>query len=99
MERTTMSKIRRYGAHAAPRTNGAPSEKAVIKTAKPNQTTQSTGRLVSLDALRGFNMFWIIGGAELFAAVAKYINHPWLNAVSQNLTEHVEWQGFHFHDM
>jgi predicted acyltransferase len=56
-------------------------------------------RLESVDALRGFNMFWIIGGADLFAAVAKAINHGWLNAISDNLTEHVEWEGFHFHDM
>jgi predicted acyltransferase len=57
------------------------------------------GRLASLDALRGFNMFWIMGGAELFAAVAKYCNFAWLNPISGNLTEHVSWEGFHYHDM
>jgi predicted acyltransferase len=52
-----------------------------------------------VDALRGFNMFWIIGGAELFAEIAKVAHLGWLTAISDNLTEHVEWEGFHFHDM
>lgn len=59
----------------------------------------SGGRLESIDALRGFNMFWIMGGAELFASTAAWLNIPWLLVVSDNLTEHVEWEGFHFHDM
>jgi len=70
--------------------------------AAPEQSTPrsaGTGRLESVDALRGFNMFWIIGGADLFAAIAKAVNVGWLNAISDNLTEHVEWVGFHFHDM
>jgi len=58
-----------------------------------------TGRLASLDTLRGFNMFWIMGGAELFAAVSKYLNFGWLNPINDNLTEHVKWEGFHYHDM
>ncbi len=56
-------------------------------------------RLASLDALRGFDMFWIIGGAGIMGALAKLVNQPWLTTVSDNLTEHVEWEGFHFHDM
>src|SRR5438067_8036552 len=58
-----------------------------------------TGRLLSLDVLRGFNMFWIIGGADLLSEIAKYVKQPWLDPISQNLTEHVRWEGFHFHDM
>jgi predicted acyltransferase len=57
------------------------------------------GRLHSIDALRGFNMFWIIGGAELFAAVARACHWQWLDVVSDNLTEHATWEGCHFHDM
>lgn len=59
----------------------------------------ASSRLESLDALRGFNMFWIIGGAELLAAIARAVNAGWLTAISDNFTEHVEWEGFHFHDM
>jgi predicted acyltransferase len=58
-----------------------------------------SARLESVDALRGFNMFWIIGGAELLAAIAGAARLGWLNAISANLTQHVEWEGFHFHDM
>lgn len=66
-----------------------------------HRTPRSAGaaRLESIDALRGFNMFWIIGGAELLEAVAKLANVGWLTALSENFTEHVEWEGFHFHDM
>lgn len=65
----------------------------------PAEPPQARGRLASLDALRGFNMFWIVGGAELFAALAKRLDFAWLNPISDNLTEHVKWEGFHFHDM
>src|SRR5712692_2260374 len=56
-------------------------------------------RLQSLDALRGFNMFWIIGGAELFAETAKRINNTYVTAVTDNLSKHVKWEGIHWHDM
>ena len=38
---------------------------------------QKLPRLLSLDALRGFDMFWIIGGDELIKAIAK-VNHSQL---------------------
>jgi predicted acyltransferase len=56
-------------------------------------------RLESLDALRGFNMFWIIGGAELVSAALNATGVSWLRPVSVNLSEHAAWQGFHFYDM
>lgn len=57
-------------------------------------------RLVSLDALRGFDMFWIIGGEGLVLALAKYfeLSDQWLKNLSLQLT-HVEWDGFHFYDL
>jgi predicted acyltransferase len=68
-------------------------------TARSKRKGAGSARLESVDALRGFNMFWIIGGAELLAAIAEAARLGWLNVVSANLTEHVEWEGFHFHDM
>jgi len=68
-------------------------------SATPRGESRSAGRLESVDALRGFNMFWIIGGADLLGAIAQAVNVGWLNAISNNFTEHVEWEGFHFHDM
>jgi predicted acyltransferase len=68
-------------------------------TARSERKGAGSARLESVDALRGSNMFWIIGGADLFAAIAGAAHRGWLNAVSANLTEHVKWEGFHFYDM
>lgn len=55
-------------------------------------------RLVSLDALRGFDMFWIIGGSILVQRLAQAGGWPWLARLSDQM-EHVEWEGFHFIDL
>ncbi len=55
-------------------------------------------RLHSLDALRGFDMFWIMGGGEIFAALAALTGWPILQWWASEL-EHVPWHGFHFEDM
>ena len=44
-------------------------------------------------------MFWIIGGADLVSAIAEKIHNPAIRKVTDNLTQHVEWDGFHFHDL
>jgi predicted acyltransferase len=54
-------------------------------------------RLMSLDALRGFDMFWIIGGAVIFKGLAKSLGGPF-DAISSQL-EHVPWEGLHFYDL
>jgi hypothetical protein len=38
-------------------------------------------RLVSLDALRGFDMFWIMGGENIFALSQLSPAGPFLNGV------------------
>jgi predicted acyltransferase len=58
----------------------------------------SQGRLVSLDALRGFDMFWIAGGEWLVAALAAYTGWPFFHWAHIQM-EHVAWNGFHFYDM
>lgn len=55
-------------------------------------------RLRSLDALRGFDMLWIIGGGELAIALAKVTNWRWLEWFAEQ-QEHVKWDGFHFEDL
>jgi predicted acyltransferase len=55
-------------------------------------------RLLSLDALRGFDMFWIIGGEEIFAALAKVTDHPLAHWWSHQL-HHVAWAGFQALDL
>jgi predicted acyltransferase len=56
-----------------------------------------SGRLISLDALRGFDMFWIIGGSAVITGLAKALGGP-LNAIVPQF-EHVPWQGLHFFDL
>lgn len=55
-------------------------------------------RLVSLDALRGFDMFIILGVEELAAALAKAHDAPWTRFLHHHL-DHAPWEGFHFLDL
>ena len=56
------------------------------------------GRLLSLDALRGFDMFWIIGGQEIIKGLAQVFPGKLSNMAVGQL-EHVPWQGLHFYDV
>lgn len=55
-------------------------------------------RLHSLDALRGFDMFWIMGGESIFVGLATITGWPILQWWAGQLT-HVAWSGFHAYDM
>src|SRR5438552_17368933 len=55
-------------------------------------------RLHSLDALRGFDMFWIIGGEEIFHSLYKSTGSTFWGAIANQLT-HPAWNGFHFYDL
>jgi len=55
-------------------------------------------RLVSLDVLRGFDMFWIIGGGSLILALAAATEWGWLQPIAEQM-HHVKWEGFHFEDL
>lgn len=55
-------------------------------------------RIQSLDALRGFDMFWIIGGGELLQALARCFPDRGFQALAAQM-EHVPWAGFHFYDL
>ncbi|HNW57301.1 MAG TPA: DUF5009 domain-containing protein [Bacteroidales bacterium] len=55
-------------------------------------------RLLSLDVLRGFDMFWITGGAYLINTLAEVFNKKWLIVLNEQM-QHVPWDGFHFLDL
>ena len=55
-------------------------------------------RLYSLDALRGFDMFWIIGAEEIFHTMAKATNAPFWKSLSEQF-EHPYWNGFTVYDL
>lgn len=63
-----------------------------------NETQKPSKRLYSLDALRGFDMFWIMGGEAIFTGLATLTGWPVLKWWAIQL-EHVQWHGFHFYDM
>ena len=55
-------------------------------------------RLLSLDALRGFDLFWIVGGHSIVSALSKLTEWGWLEAVEGSL-KHVDWNGFSPYDL
>lgn len=61
-------------------------------------TSTPSSRLLSLDTLRGFDMFWISGGEEIFHLLAKTTGWVWAIHVAEQLT-HVEWNGFRAYDL
>ncbi|MCH7824244.1 MAG: DUF5009 domain-containing protein [Acidobacteria bacterium] len=53
---------------------------------------------MSLDALRGFDMFWIVGGEGIVHSLADLTG--WALAIwASTQLRHVEWDGFVFYDM
>jgi predicted acyltransferase len=70
----------------------APTQNRPAESVPPNQ------RLMSVDALRGFDMFWIMGGEGIFVALAALTGWPALQWWAGQL-EHVPWHGFHAYDM
>ena len=52
------------------------------------------GRLASLDALRGFDMFWIVGGYWIALGLGKGLDNPWFNRHILPQVRHMEWEGF-----
>jgi len=59
---------------------------------------KSNNRLYSLDALRGFDMFWIIGAEEIFHKMAEIKTNVFWHGLSNQFI-HPEWHGFVFYDL
>ena len=55
-------------------------------------------RILSIDALRGFDMFWIIGAGGVFHALHKMYQLP-ITALIDKQLQHVEWERFRFEDL
>jgi predicted acyltransferase len=69
-------------------------------TATPADDFQQTPtRLYSLDALRGFDMFWIMGADALFQSLSAAVPHSGFLKVISDQLEHPAWNGFHFYDL
>lgn len=57
-----------------------------------------SNRLYSLDALRGFDMFWIIGAEDIVHGLAKVTHSPFWEIFSAQL-RHPAWNGFTMYDL
>jgi predicted acyltransferase len=58
----------------------------------------SSNRILSIDALRGFDMFWIIGGSELAIAFLALSSSSWAQRLAAGF-RHSAWNGFTFYDL
>ena len=66
--------------------------------ASPAAAPTPTLRLMSLDALRGFDMFWILGADSLVYALNGLSDSAPTRFLATQL-DHAEWQGFRFYDL
>lgn len=71
---------------------------ASADSAPADDINKASTRLFSLDALRGFDMFWIMGGEEIFHTLAKSTKSPFWEAIALQFT-HPDWNGFHLYDL
>jgi predicted acyltransferase len=58
----------------------------------------ATTRLLSLDALRGFDMFWIVGAEDIVHALRK-ASDTGVTRLLANQMDHKPWAGFAFYDL
>ncbi|WP_343701049.1 DUF5009 domain-containing protein [Chitinophaga sp.] len=69
-----------------------------MNTTQAAPAPQGMGRLYSLDALRGFDMFWIMGAEEIFHGLGKATGSPFWQTIAQQFV-HPAWNGFRFYDL
>lgn len=61
-------------------------------------SSASRNRVLAIDALRGFDMFWIIGADVVATTILKLAGTARAAQLSQQF-EHVEWEGLRFYDL
>jgi predicted acyltransferase len=69
-----------------------------VSTGKSSPSTPLAQRLLSLDALRGFDMFWIVGAEEIVHALNK-VSQTGLTGMLANQLSHRDWVGVAFYDL
>jgi len=67
-------------------------------TMPPTAPVPESQRLMSLDALRGFDMFWILGADSFVYALHETSQTTPTKFLATQL-DHAEWAGFHFYDL
>jgi predicted acyltransferase len=70
-----------------------------MPTAPAADTPPASGsRLMSVDVLRGFDMFWIVGANAIVYALNHMVQTPVVQFFARQL-DHADWQGFRFYDL
>src|SRR5215475_6159400 len=59
---------------------------------------KTSARILSVDALRGFDMFWLLGGEHIIHALCAGAGAGTFAWALDQQFEHVKWDGFHFYD-
>src|SRR5215472_10433868 len=77
---------------ASPATERASVSPSTSEVASPT----SIQRLMSIDALRGMDMFFIVGMEQVFEALSEMF--PMTPSLNDRL-QHAPWAGFHFYDL
>jgi predicted acyltransferase len=67
-------------------------------SAQSPESSPSSQRVESIDALRGFDMFWIIGADSLVHGLRRLGDSSCVGFLADQL-EHVPWDGFRFYDL
>src|SRR6266536_3281743 len=73
-----------------------PERSSVLPTAVEGGPPSLTQRIMAIDALRGVDMFFIVGMEEVFEALSKMF--PMSPSLNDRL-QHAPWAGFHFYDL
>ncbi len=68
----------------------------ITKNQIPKMST--TKRIVSIDALKGFTMLFIIGGGQFIISVYRVWPNSFTEALAKNMA-HTDWEGFYFLDL
>lgn len=75
-----------------------PKELGGREGAGPVPSSVTPARLMSLDVLRGFDMFWILGADAVVLALAAMLDNPAGHALAGQM-EHKVWAGFAAYDL
>jgi len=68
------------------------------RSPEAEQQGKLMSRVISIDALRGFKMFWIIGGSRAFASLHDIFRNHTTAWIKMQLLR-AEWEGFLFLDL
>lgn len=84
----------------APRTGRPPGGWSLLtrlERARITGDATSPGRIASVDALRGFDMFWIMGGDWIVKSFHDVAGTPTTAVLAYHM-DHADWLGYRFYD-